>query len=312
MKGSPVRVRSSARPQRIRRCAALGGTFQRIAVKGSVSRRVLSRGKVNPSRRCVPCERNGSPAAAPSSRIPGSSEVVVLRRRGVLGVSWGSAPFRTVSVDWLVRGTVGLISSSSDGPMIERTSGAAAIRRVAARHRLRTCRWRRTRALFRAGRALRISTESIARRASSMRRGARFRQEGEVSCSAPARRPERACAARPGPRSHYCGKRGGSVRQNGAVRRWVGRRRDVCVGRWRGRSRVWASGGPADGSVGLAGQSVLPLARCEVATRDEARVSVPGLRGDVQAEAAMPVGGREQSRAVGGRGRRRRTCRLRP
>ena len=41
MKGSPVRVRPSACPQAIRRCAALGGTFRRIAVKGSVSRRVF-------------------------------------------------------------------------------------------------------------------------------------------------------------------------------------------------------------------------------------------------------------------------------
>src|SRR4051812_17739195 len=41
-----------------------------------------------------------------------------------------------------------------------------------------------------------------------------------------------------------------------------------------------ASGGPADGAVGLARQRFLPLARCQVATRDEASVSLPTLRGD--------------------------------
>jgi hypothetical protein len=70
MKGSPVRVRASACPQRIRRCAALGGTFQRMAVKESMSRRVRSsRGEPFSALRPVSTER--IPGVAPSGWILG-------------------------------------------------------------------------------------------------------------------------------------------------------------------------------------------------------------------------------------------------
>jgi len=53
-----------------------------------------------------------SPAAALCSWILGFDlKVVVLRRRVVLGVFWGSALLATVGVDWLVRGRSGSSSS---------------------------------------------------------------------------------------------------------------------------------------------------------------------------------------------------------